>query len=37
MQVQIAIGHRELKTTQIYAQIIDKKKMEAANKIKLEL
>lgn len=27
------LGHRELKTTQVYAQIIDKKKVEAANKI----
>jgi integrase len=31
------LGHRELKTTQVYAQIIDKKKIEAANKIKLEM
>jgi len=31
------LGHRELKTTQIYAQIIDKMKVEAANKIKLDL
>jgi integrase len=30
------LGHRELKTTQIYAQIVDKMKVEAANKIKLE-
>jgi integrase len=30
------LGHRELKTTQIYAQIIDKMKVEAANRIKLE-
>lgn len=30
------LGHRELKTTQIYAQIIDKTKREAANKIKLD-
>jgi integrase len=29
------LGHRELKTTQIYAQIIDKTKREAAEKIKL--
>jgi integrase len=28
------LGHRELKTTQIYAKVIDKKKQEAANKIK---
>ena len=27
------LGHRELKTTQIYAKIIDEKKKEAANKI----
>lgn len=31
------LGHRELKTTQVYAQIVDQKKVEAANKIKLEL
>lgn len=31
------LGHRELKTTQIYAKIIDEKKKEAANKIKLDL
>lgn len=31
------LGHRELKTTQIYAKIIDKTKREAANKIKLDL
>lgn len=31
------LGHRELKTTQIYAQVIDEKKKEAANKIQLEL
>lgn len=31
------LGHRELKTTQVYAKIIDKTKREAANKIKLEL
>ncbi|MEZ4941160.1 MAG: site-specific integrase [Saprospiraceae bacterium] len=31
------LGHRELKTTQIYAKIIDEKKREAANKIKLDL
>ena len=27
------LGHRELKTTQVYAKIIDQKKIEAANKI----
>jgi integrase len=31
------LGHRELKTTQVYARIVDKLKVEAANKIKLEL
>ncbi|MFD1141842.1 tyrosine-type recombinase/integrase [Larkinella insperata] len=31
------LGHRELKTTQIYAKIIDEKKREAADKIKLNL
>ena len=31
------LGHRELKTTQIYAKIIDQTKREAANKIKLNL
>jgi len=31
------LGHRELKTTQIYAKIIDDKKKEAANKIQLDL
>jgi integrase len=30
------MGHRELKTTQIYAKIIDQTKREAADKIKLE-
>jgi integrase len=30
------LGHRELKTTQIYAKIIDKTKREAANKIILD-
>ncbi len=29
------LGHKSLKTTEIYAQIIDNKKKEAANKIKL--
>jgi len=31
------MGHRELKTTQIYAKIIDKTKREAADKIKLDV
>ena len=31
------LGHKELKTTQIYAKIIDQAKREAANKIKLDL
>lgn len=31
------LGHRELKTTQIYAKVIDKKKQEAAGKINIEL
>lgn len=30
------LGHRELKTTQIYAKIIDQAKREAADKIKLD-
>jgi integrase len=29
------LGHREIKTTQVYAKIIDKQKREAADKIKL--
>jgi integrase len=31
------LGHREIKTTQVYAKIIDKQKREAAGRIKLEL
>lgn len=31
------LGHRELKTTQIYAKVIDTKKKEAANKIQINL
>jgi len=31
------LGHRELKTTQIYAKIIDQTKRDAANKIQLEM
>ncbi|RZT96015.1 site-specific recombinase XerD [Ancylomarina subtilis] len=31
------LGHKNLKTTQVYAKIIDGKKKEAANRIKLDL
>lgn len=31
------LGHRELKTTQLYAKIIDKSKRDAANKITLDI
>jgi integrase len=31
------LGHRDLKTTQIYAKIVDEKKREAANRIKLDM
>lgn len=31
------LGHRELKTTQVYAKIIDQTKRDAADKIKLDL
>lgn len=31
------LGHKSLKTTEIYAKIVDKKKKEAANRIKLSL
>lgn len=31
------LGHRELRTTQVYAKIIDDKKQEAANRIQLDL
>lgn len=31
------LGHRELKTTQVYAKIIDATKREATNRIKIEL
>jgi integrase len=31
------LGHKHLKTTQVYAKVIDQKKQEAASKIKLEV
>lgn len=31
------LGHRNLKTTQVYAKIVDKTKLEAANRVKLNL
>jgi site-specific recombinase XerD len=31
------LGHKDIRTTQVYAKIIDEKKMEAANRIKLDL
>ncbi len=31
------LGHKDLRTTQIYAKIIDEKKKDAANRIKLEI
>jgi integrase len=31
------LGHKELRTTQIYAKVIDDKKKDAANRIKLDL
>jgi integrase len=31
------LGHRELKTTQVYAKVVDLAKREAANRIKIEL
>lgn len=36
MTISKMLGHREVKTTQIYAKIIDEKKREATNKIKLD-
>lgn len=35
--IQKMLGHRELKTTQVYAKIIDQTKREAADKIKIDL
>lgn len=37
LTVSKMLGHRELKTTQIYAKIIDPTKREAADRIKLDL
>jgi len=31
------LGHKELRTTQIYTKVIDEKKKDAANRIKLDL
>lgn len=31
------LGHRDIKTTQIYAKVVDEAKREAANKIKLDI
>lgn len=31
------LGHKDIRTTQVYAKIIDEKKREAANRIKLDL
>lgn len=31
------LGHKHLKTTEIYAKVIDHKKKEAANRIKIDL
>jgi len=35
--VQKMLGHKDLKTTMIYAKVVDRAKREAANKIKLDL
>lgn len=35
--VKEMLGHKELRTTQIYAKVIDRKKAEAANKLDLDL
>jgi len=31
------LGHADVKTTQVYAQIVDEKKQKAANAIKLNI
>jgi len=31
------LGHKSIKTTEIYAKVVDRKKMEAANRIKLNI
>jgi len=31
------LGHRSLKSTQVYAKVVDKKKTEAAGRIVLDL
>lgn len=37
MTVSKMLGHKELKTTQVYAKVIDQKKREAANRIKFNI